>query len=85
VIVIGVALASALARGRTPSATTLRVIFAVTLITTLAIVFSLFIHRPGGNSATVLAYGGYPALVGVNLVKTSAVVTLVMFHRKKKA
>jgi hypothetical protein len=51
-------------------------LFGLTLITTLAVAVSLFVDRPGGNAATAVAFGGYPALLGINLVKASAVVTL---------
>lgn len=76
VILAGGALVAALARGQAPAARTLRAIFTLTFATTLAVVFTLFIHRPGGNAATMLAFGGYPALLGINLVKASAVITL---------
>jgi len=81
VILAGGALAAGLARGRTPAARTLRAIFTLTFATTLAVVFTLFIHRPGGNAATMLAFGGYPALLGINLVKASAVITLATSRR----
>jgi hypothetical protein len=51
-------------------------VFGLTLITTLAVVVSLFVDRPGGNATTAVAFGGYSALLGINLVKASAVVTL---------
>jgi hypothetical protein len=47
-------------------------IFALTLITTIVVVVRLFIDRPGRNAATAVAFGGYPALAGINLVKASA-------------
>ena len=83
VILAGGALATGLARGKTPAARTLRAVFMLTFATTLAVVFTLFIDRPGGNAATMLAFGGYPALLGINLVKASAAITLATAHRQK--
>ena len=83
VILAGGALVAALARGKTPAARTLRAIFTLTFATTLAVVFTLFIHRPGGNAVTMLAFGGYPALLGINLVKASVVITFAASRRLK--
>jgi hypothetical protein len=84
VILAGGALAGTLARGKTPAARTLRAIFTLTFATTLAVVFTLFIDRPGGNAATTLAFGGYPALLGINLVKASAVISLAASRRQER-
>jgi len=83
VIIAGGALAAGLARGKTPAARALRAVFTLTFATTLAVVFTLFIQRPGGNAATMLAVGGYPALLGINLIKASAVITLAASRRHK--
>jgi hypothetical protein len=56
-------------------------VFGLTLITTLVVVFSLFIDRPGGNAATAAAFAGYPALPGINLVKANAVVEHALARR----
>jgi hypothetical protein len=49
------------------------------------VVFRLFIARPGGNAATTLAFAGYPALLAINLIKTSAVVSLALVRRRRSA
>jgi hypothetical protein len=72
----------AAARGRILAKRTLSSVFALTLATTLVVVFRLFIERPGGNAATMLAFGGYPALLAINLVKASAVMSFARAHRR---
>jgi hypothetical protein len=69
----GGVLTYAAARGRILAKRTLASVFALTLATTLVVVVRLFIERPGGNAPTALAYGGYPALLAINLVKASVV------------
>jgi hypothetical protein len=85
VVFAGGALAYAAARGRVLTERTLTAAFALTLATTLVVVFRLFIDRPGGNATTMLAFGGYPALLAINLVKTSAVVSLALARRRRSA
>jgi hypothetical protein len=81
VVLAGAALAGAGARGRPVRRRAVASVFGLTLITTLAVVFSLFIDRPGGNAATAVAFGAYPALLGINLVKASAVATHALGRR----
>jgi hypothetical protein len=76
VVLAGAALAGAGARGRPLRRRILASVFGITLVTTIVVVVRLFIDRPGGNAATALAFGGYPALLGINLVKVSAVAKL---------
>jgi hypothetical protein len=83
VVAIGVALAIAWARGRNLKERTLKGVFAVTMAATLVVVFRLFIERPGGNTATQVAFGAYPALIGINLVKASAIVMLVRMRPRR--
>jgi uncharacterized integral membrane protein len=85
VVFVGAALAYAVARGRVLAERTLVSVFALTLATTLVVVFRLFFERPGGNAATTLAFGGYPALLAINLVKTSAIVSLALARRRRSA
>jgi hypothetical protein len=85
VVLVGAALAYAAARGQVLAERTLVSVFALTLATTLVVVFRLFFERPGGNAATILASGGYPALLAINLVKTSAVVSLAQARRRRSA
>jgi hypothetical protein len=81
VVLAGAAQAAARALGRPVRRRAVASVFGLTLIATLAVVFSLFIDRPGGNAATAVAFGGYPALLGINLVKASAVATLALARR----
>jgi hypothetical protein len=85
VVLAGGALALTTSRGRALAGRTLAAVFALTLATTLVVVFRLFIDRPGGNAATTLAFGGYPALLAINLVKTSAVLTTALDRRRRRA
>jgi hypothetical protein len=81
VVLAGAAQAAVGARGRPASRRAVASVFGLTLITTLVVVFRLFIDRPGGNAATAVAFGGYPALLAINLVKASAVGTLARARR----
>lgn len=56
-------------------------LFCLTLIATIAVVLTLFIDRPGGAA---VAFGGYAALLGINLVKASAVVSLARTRRGRR-
>jgi len=83
VVLAGAALAAAGARGLPVGPRAGASAFGLTLIATLVVVFSLFIDRPGGNAATAVAFGGYPALLGINLVKASAVFTHALARRSR--
>jgi hypothetical protein len=85
VALAGGGLAAAAFRGRALTERTSAAVFALTLATTLVVVFRLFIDRPGGNAATTLAFGGYPALLAINLVKTSAVLSIALGRRRRSA
>lgn len=84
VAVAGAALAVAGARGRSVPQRAVAPVFGLTLITTLAVVFTLFIDRPGGNAATAVAFGGYLALLGINLIKASVVVGHALARRSRR-
>ena len=77
VAIAGAALAAAGSHKRSVRRSAGASVFGLTLITTIAVVVGLFIDRPGGNAATTLAFGGYPALLGINLVKASGTLMLV--------
>jgi ferric-dicitrate binding protein FerR (iron transport regulator) len=83
VAIAGAALAAASARKRSLRRRAGATVFGLTLVTTIAVVVSLFIDRPGGNAATAVAFGGYPALLGINLVKMSAILMLVRRNRRE--
>jgi asparagine N-glycosylation enzyme membrane subunit Stt3 len=84
VVLAGIVLANAAARGGILAERALVAVFALTMATTLIVVFRLFIERPGGNTAA-LGFGGYPALLAINLVKTSAVLSLARRRRRRYA
>jgi hypothetical protein len=81
-VLAGGVLTYAAARGRILAKRTLVSVFALTLAATLVVVFRLFIERPGGNAATILGFGGYPALLAINLIKASAVMSLALARRR---
>jgi hypothetical protein len=85
VVFAGSGVAAVALRGRALTERTLTAVFVLTLATTLVVVFRLFIDRPGGNAATTLAFGGYPALLAINLVKTSAVLSIALARRRRSA
>jgi hypothetical protein len=81
VVLAGAALAAAGACHWPVAPRAIASVFGLTLIATVVVAFSLFIDRPGGNAATAVAFGGYPAFLGINLVKASAVVTHALDRR----
>lgn len=83
VVLAGAALAAAGARCRPVRRGAVASVFGVTLVATIAVVFRLFFERPGGNAATAVAFGAYPALLGINLVKASAVATLAQVRGRR--
>jgi hypothetical protein len=48
------------------------------------VVLALLLAVVLAGAATALAFGGYPALLGINLVKASAVVTLAAARRGRQ-
>jgi hypothetical protein len=81
VVLAGAVLAGAGVSGRPVRRRASASVFGLTLIATIVVVVSLFIDRPGGNAATAVAFGGYPALLGINLVKASAAAKLALARR----
>jgi hypothetical protein len=81
-VLAGGALARASARGQVVQRRALTSVFALTLVATIAVVFRCFIDPPTGNAITI-AFGGYPALLGINLVKASAVGQLVLARGRR--
>jgi hypothetical protein len=84
VVIAGAVLAAAGARGRPLPQRAVAPVFGLTLIATLVVVFTLFIDRPGGNAATAAAFGGYAALLGINVVKASVMVTHALARRGRQ-
>jgi hypothetical protein len=80
-VLAGAVLAGARALGPALARHAAAGVFGVTLIATVAVAVRVFIDRPGGNAATAIAYGGYPALLGLNMIKASAVATLARARR----
>jgi len=44
---------------------------------TITVVFALFIARPGGNTATAAAFGGYVGLAAINTIKGGAILMTI--------
>ena len=51
-------------------------------VVTIMVVIALFIARPGGNSATAAAFGGYAGLAAIGTIKGGAILTMITAHRR---
>lgn len=81
-VLAGGALAYAIARGLPVQRRTLVSVFGLTLVATIVVVFRLFIDPPAGDPPTAIAFGGYPAVLAINMVKATAIVTLSAARRR---
>jgi hypothetical protein len=59
----------------------LGVITGLAFAVTIAVVIALFMARPGGNSATAAAFGGYVGLAAIGTIKGGAVMMTITARR----
>ena len=57
-------------------------IIGLAFVVTITVVIALFIARPGGNTATAAAVGGYVGLAAINTIKGGAIVMTVSARRR---
>ena len=60
----------------------LPVVIGLGFAVTITVVIALFIARPGGNTATAVAFGGYVAPTAINPIKGSAILMTINAHRR---
>jgi len=82
VVLAGGTLAFALARGLPVQRHTLTSVFGLTLVATIVVVFRLFIDPPASDAPTAIAFGAYPALLAINMVKASAIAKLALARQR---
>ena len=51
-------------------------------VVTITVVIALFIARPGGNTATAAAFGGYVALAAIGTIKGGAILMTISAHQR---
>ena len=57
-------------------------IIALSFAVTIAVVVALFIARPGGNTVTAAAFGGYVGLAAIGTIKGGAIVMKIKAHQR---
>ena len=67
--------------GRPPRGPAVDAIIALAFAVTITVVIALFIARPGGNSATAAAFGGYAGLAAIGTIKGAAILTTITARR----
>jgi hypothetical protein len=68
--------------GRPLPGPALAVITGLAFAVTITVVIALFIARPGGNSGTAAAFGGYVGLAAIGTIKGGAAVTMISARRR---
>jgi len=68
--------------GRPLRGPALHAIVGLTFVVTITAVISLFVIRPGGNTATAAAFGGYVGLAAINTIKGGAILEAINAHRR---
>ena len=78
----GAWLAVSILAGRPLRGPAVDAIIALAFAVTITVVIALFIARPGGNSATAAAFGGYAGLAAIGTIKGGAILTMITAHRR---
>ena len=68
--------------GRALRGPALHLITGLAFAVTITVVIALFIARPGGNSATAAAFGGYVGLAAINTIKGGAILMTINAQRR---
>ena len=77
----GAWLALSILAGRPLRGPALHVIIGLAFVVTITSVIALFIARPGGNTATTVAFGGYAGLMAINTIKGGAILMTINARR----
>ena len=80
--VAGAWLALSALAGRALRGPALHLITGLAFAVTITVVIALFIARPGGNSATAAAFGGYVGLAAINTIKGGAILMTINAQRR---
>ena len=68
--------------GRPLPGSAVNAIIGLAFVVTITVVIALFIARPGGNTATAAAFGGYVGLAAINTIKGGAILEAINAHRR---
>ena len=74
---VGAGLALGALAGRPLRGPAVNVVIGFAFLVTITVVIALFIARPGGNAATVVAFGGYVALAANGMIKGGTILMAV--------
>ena len=67
--------------GRQLRGPALHLITGLAFVVTITVVIALFIARPGGNTATAVAFGGYMGFAAINTIKGGAILMTIKAHQ----
>jgi len=82
VFLAGVWLTQSILAGRPLRGPALNAVIGLAFAVTITVVIALFIARPGGNTATAVAFGGYVGLAAINTIKGGAILMTINAHRR---
>jgi len=82
VFLAGAWLTQSILAGRPLRGPALHVVIGLAFAVTITVVIALFIARPGGNTATATAFGGYVGLAAINTIKGGAILMTINAHRR---
>ena len=68
--------------GRALRGPALHLITGLAFAVTITVVIALFIARPGGNTTTAAAFGGYVGLAAINTIKGAAILITIPARRR---
>src|SRR5215469_9686580 len=68
--------------GRPLRGPALHLITGLAFAVTITVVIALFIARPGGDTATAAAFGGYVGLAAINTIKGGAILMTIHAQRR---
>ena len=77
----GAWLALSTVAGRPLRGPALHLITGLAFAVTVTVVIALFIARPGGNTVTAAAFGGYVGLAAINTIKGGAILMAIHVQR----
>jgi len=79
---VGGGMALGILVGRPLGGPAVAVVIGFSFLVTITVVIALFIARPGGNSATAVAFGGFVGLAAINTIKGGAIVLAISARRR---
>ena len=79
---VGAGLTASMLAGRPWHEPAVHLLTGLAFAVTITVVIALFIARPGGNTATAAAFGGYVGLAAIGTIKGAAILMTISARRR---